>query len=110
MWSFNTTYDTKKQSKMFADFDDKLLEEMSKKEIAFHYHSFGVSVNDYLNLHSLLYFYKVISTDVTNDGKPFVTAIEAYDYPIFGLQYHPEYQMMQYLTEDTLNTQSNYET
>jgi anthranilate/para-aminobenzoate synthase component II len=35
-------------------------------------------------------FYNVLSTNADRKGKVFVSSIEAKQYPIYGVQYHPE--------------------
>jgi gamma-glutamyl hydrolase len=35
-------------------------------------------------------FWKLITTSFTSDGVEFVSTVEAYDYPYFMTQYHPE--------------------
>jgi gamma-glutamyl hydrolase len=35
-------------------------------------------------------FYNVLSTNVDRKGVPFVSSIEAYDYPFYATQFHPE--------------------
>jgi len=71
---------------------------MQNQAITFHYHTYGVSVNDYNKLPALNRFFKVISTDVTEKGEPFLTALEAHNYPIYALMYHPEYQLMEFIS------------
>ena len=52
----------------------------------------------------------MLSTDRTEKGIKFLTALESYDYPIYALMYHPEYQMLEYLSQTTLNTIDNKDT
>ena len=35
-------------------------------------------------------FYEVISYGTDDNGNVFINAIESKDYPIYGIQYHPE--------------------
>ncbi len=39
-------------------------------------------------------FYKEISYGTTPAGVKYVTAMEAHNYPIFSMIYHPEYRLM----------------
>jgi hypothetical protein len=64
---------------------------MADQEIAFHYHTYGVSTADYEASASLKSFFKVISSDHSVRGEKFPTALESYDHSIFALLYHPEY-------------------
>lgn len=34
--------------------------------------------------------FKPTSLSYSEDGRPFVASMEAYDYPFFGVQFHPE--------------------
>jgi hypothetical protein len=76
---------------MFAEFNEKLLTDMRNQAIVFHYHTYGIAVNDYNKLPALNRFFKVISTDVTAKGEPYLAALEAFNYPIYALMDHPEY-------------------
>lgn len=77
---------------------------MANSSIAFHYHTYGISVADYNALPEFNSFFKVISTDHTAEGQEFLTALEANDHPIYALMYHPEYQMLDFLTNERFNT------
>ena len=92
---------------MFSNFSNTLLETMHNQSLAFHYHTYGISAGDYQSIPSLRRFFKVISTDTTYDKEEFLTALEAYNYPIYALMYHPEYQWLDFLSTDTFNTIKN---
>ena len=83
---------------------------MADQAIAFHYHTYGISSADYEAIPSLKSFFKVLSTDRTEKGIKFLTAMESYEYPIYAIMYHPEYQMLEYLSQTTLNTIDNKDT
>jgi hypothetical protein len=67
-WSFNSTDDIKSNSRLFANFEDNLLQVMADTEHAFHYHTLGVSVSDFNSIAPLNQFFKVLSTDRTIEG------------------------------------------
>ena len=67
-------------------------------------------MSDYNKLPALNRFFKVISTDVTENGEPFLTALESINFPIYALMYHPEYQLMEFLSEKTFNVVNNPDT
>jgi len=52
----------------------------------------------------------VIASDHTIEGQHFLTGLEAYDHPIYALMFHPEYQMLDFLTREHWNTIKNKET
>ncbi len=62
---------------------------MDNNEITFHYHEYGVTLEDYYKT-PIKDFFKIISTDCYKNIT-YLTALEAYDYPIYTLMYHPEY-------------------
>ena len=57
---------------------------------------------DCLAIDSLKAFYKLISINQHAEGKRYVTGFEAYNYPIYSVIYHPEYQMMMNPSPTTL--------
>ena len=109
-WEWPTMDEVKKNSRLFAEFEPSLLLAMAEQEIAFHYHTFGVSVSDYEAIPSFNSFFKVIASDHTIEGQHFLTGLEAYDHPIYALMFHPEYQMLDFLTREHWNTIKNKET
>ncbi|KNC85056.1 hypothetical protein SARC_02749 [Sphaeroforma arctica JP610] len=54
----------------------------------FHYD--GITMENYAKNEHLNEFYRVVSTNHDLKGRPFVSTVEAYDYPFYGLQWHPE--------------------
>jgi hypothetical protein len=69
-----------------------------------------VSVNDFNKLPAFNKFFKVLSTDVTESGEHYLTGLEAFNYPFYALMYHPEYQLMEFLSDKTFNIVNNPET
>ena len=67
---------------------------MSKQQVAQHFHQWSVLEEDCKGIDSLNAFYKLISVNQHPEGKRYVTGFEAYNYPIYSVIYHPEYQMM----------------
>ena len=76
-------------SRLFSLFDHSLLDEMSAKAIQLHLHNYGVAVSDFYTtpLHEN---FRMLSYDVAN-GMQYVTSMEAYQYPIYAIMFHPEY-------------------
>ena len=67
-WEWASMDDVKRNSRLFADFEPSLLLAMAEQEIAFHYHTYGVSYADYQTISALNNFFKVIATDHTVQG------------------------------------------
>lgn len=83
---------------------------MANSQITFHYHTFGVSLADYNAIPSLNQFFKLISTDQTAEGETFLTALEANGFSIYALMYHPEYQLMNFVSDAEFNIVNNPDT
>ena len=109
-WQWNTTDEIQKYSRLFKDFAPSLLNHMKNEYITFHYHTFGVSMDDYEQVEPLNSLFRLISTDVAEDGREYITGLEARDHSIYATMYHPEYQLMDFLSEKTFNIVRNQET
>ncbi|XP_010788500.1 gamma-glutamyl hydrolase-like, partial [Notothenia coriiceps] len=78
-----------KDSRMFKDFPSELIEDLATEALTENYHKWSLAVLTHNSNEELNMFYKVLSTNT--DGKvEFVSTVEAYDYPIYGTQWHPE--------------------
>ncbi|XP_034416596.1 gamma-glutamyl hydrolase-like [Cyclopterus lumpus] len=78
-----------KGSRMFRGFPTQLMEDMASESLTGHSHKWGLKLSNHKKNKVLKNFFKVISTNT--DGRiEFVSTVEAYDYPIYGTQWHPE--------------------
>ncbi|XP_020778442.1 gamma-glutamyl hydrolase-like [Boleophthalmus pectinirostris] len=76
-------------SRMFKDFPAEVMQMLATEDLTENSHMWSVSVETYNTNDDLRKFYKVLSTNT--DGKiEFISTWEAYDYPIYGVQWHPE--------------------
>ena len=66
---------------------------MSKRDLVIHFHNWGILEEDFNNLEGLHRFYKEISYGTLDDGRKYLTAMEAHNYSIFSVIYHPEYRL-----------------
>lgn len=79
-----------KESRMFRGFPLELMKALGSEPLTENSHQWSLTVESFNSNAELSRFYKVLSTNV-DDGKiEFVSTIEAYDYPIYGTQWHPE--------------------
>nr|XP_056710887.1 gamma-glutamyl hydrolase [Euleptes europaea] len=84
----NFTKDAK-GSRMFARFPDDLLKEMASDPVAANFHFWSLSVKNFTNNEKLRSFYKILTTNVQGNVE-FVSTMEAYAFPVYGVQWHPE--------------------
>ncbi|BFZ02877.1 hypothetical protein BsWGS_05916 [Bradybaena similaris] len=78
------------KSRLFKDASNKLLDYLSSEAITQNNHQFSLLLRDYNNISALNSFYRLISTSIGPDQKEFVSTFEAFKYPIYGVQWHPE--------------------
>jgi gamma-glutamyl hydrolase len=77
-------------SRMLKDAGVELLTVLSTRNVTMNNHHYGVSPKDWKANANLANFYNVISTNTDRRGKTFVSTFEGKQYPIYGLQWHPE--------------------
>ncbi|KAG7523990.1 gamma-glutamyl hydrolase-like [Solea senegalensis] len=84
----NLTEDAK-GSRMFSGFPDELMKDLASEPLSQHAHKWSLVLSSYNSNEKLKTFYKILTT--STDGKvEFVSTLEAYDYPIYATQWHPE--------------------
>uniref|UniRef100_A0A3P8SBB3 folate gamma-glutamyl hydrolase n=1 Tax=Amphiprion percula TaxID=161767 RepID=A0A3P8SBB3_AMPPE len=81
----NFTNETK-DSRMFKGFPAELMKDLASEPLTENSHQWSLTYNTSEELQK---FYKVLSTN-TDGQTEFVSTVEAYDYPIYGTQWHPE--------------------
>lgn len=79
-----------KNSRMFGNLPDDVKNYLIKNNVTANFHSYGVTSETYNGNSKLKSFFKVLSTNVASNGKEFLSSVEAYKYPIYGIQWHPE--------------------
>ena len=82
---------------------------MESEALAYHLHQWSITMDTYNSREDFKSFYKVISTDTKNNVE-FANVIEARDYPIYGMIFHPEYQMVSFESEIKMNNLINDKT
>lgn len=76
-------------SRLFKSFPKDLLLALSEENITSNFHSWSLSLQNYTRNAKLKRFYRVLSTN--SDGrKDFISTMEAYRYPFYAVQWHPE--------------------
>ncbi|ERM98344.1 hypothetical protein AMTR_s00170p00050820, partial [Amborella trichopoda] len=75
---------------VFRRFSSELLKKVSTECLIMQSHRFGVSPETFESNHALSNFFKILTTCADKNGKVYVSTTQAYRYPIFGFQWHPE--------------------
>ncbi|XP_068860950.1 gamma-glutamyl hydrolase [Aphelocoma coerulescens] len=78
-----------KDSKMFRNFPDDVLHALATEPLTSNFHVWSLSLENFTNNEELRTFYRVLTTN-TDDEVEFISTMEAYKYPIYGMQWHPE--------------------
>lgn len=87
--TFNSTVAQPYQTKMFGNFTRKDLIILQNQNVNAHYHRLGISEDSFNNT-TLSKFLKITSYAKDMKGKMFINTYEGVNYPIFGVQFHPE--------------------
>lgn len=77
-------------SRMFINLPQQLKKALSSTNITYNHHENGVTMTKYLKNESIKNFFKVLSTNIDTKGETYISTTEAYDFPIYGTQWHPE--------------------
>ncbi|XP_072307419.1 gamma-glutamyl hydrolase-like, partial [Eucyclogobius newberryi] len=76
-------------SKMFRDFPPEMMHALATEPMTINAHKWSISMETYHENADLNRFYKVLSTN-TDGMVEFISTFEAFDYPFYGVQWHPE--------------------
>ncbi|XP_054446014.1 gamma-glutamyl hydrolase [Pteronotus mesoamericanus] len=77
------------QSRMFQNFPADLLQSLAKEPLTAHFHNWSLSVKNFTMNKKLKEFFSVLTTN-TADNIEFISTMEGYKYPVYGVQWHPE--------------------
>ncbi|XP_075272191.1 gamma-glutamyl hydrolase isoform X2 [Opisthocomus hoazin] len=78
-----------KNSRLFKNFPDDLLHAFATEPLTSNFHMWSLSMENFTKNEKLRNFYNVLTTN-TDDQVEFISTMEAYKYPIYGVQWHPE--------------------
>ena len=79
-----------KNSRLFRSFPAQLVTAIQTESLAFNSHDHGLLVSEYDSNSALNSFFRMLSFNEAPQGQIFVSTMEAYDYPFYGTQWHPE--------------------
>ncbi|KAK3728616.1 hypothetical protein QZH41_011701, partial [Actinostola sp. cb2023] len=83
-------YEGFKDSKMFGKAPENILKSVQDSSITMNNHKWGVTPENFQRNENLSAMYNIISTNKDRAGNIYVSTVEGQQYPIFGVQWHPE--------------------
>lgn len=97
-------------SRLFTFMEPSLVEALATENITMNSHGHGLLLSEYENNTDLNVFFNVLSTNVAPPkGAVFVSTMEAFSYPFYGTQWHPEKNNFEWsLSEDYTNVPHSY--
>ncbi|XP_012503370.1 PREDICTED: gamma-glutamyl hydrolase [Propithecus coquereli] len=76
-------------SRMFQNFPPDLLLSLAAEPLTANFHKWSLSMENFTMNENLKKFFNVLTTNT--DGKiEFISTMEGYKYPVYGVQWHPE--------------------
>lgn len=92
-----------KNSKLFVNLPDDISEYLQTENVTENYHHYGLSPETYNGNEELKTFYLPLTLNKDRKGKVFLSTMEAYKYPFYGTQWHPEKNVYQWSIKYALN-------
>lgn len=77
-------------SRLMQAFPPAVRQALRRHSITFNSHDHGLLVSEYLANGALNSFFDMLSYNQAPAGQFFVSTMEAFDYPFYGVQWHPE--------------------
>lgn len=78
------------KSKVYNSIDKDLLEYIENEEVLFFSHNYALDIERFYENKILRDFFFITSTVQNHEGKKYISSIEGKNFPIYGIQYHPE--------------------
>ncbi|KAG7524285.1 gamma-glutamyl hydrolase-like [Solea senegalensis] len=101
--------DDANDSRLFGGFPADLRGKLASEPLTVNTHKWSLALLTYDTNEELKKFYKVLSTN-TDGQVEFVSTMEAYDYPIYGTQWHPEKNAFEWRMDFIPHTRSAVKT
>jgi len=79
-----------RKSRLLKGAPDDLFKIISKEKVTWNHHSQGIRRQRYEHNKKLSNFFNILSVNIDEDGKEFISTVEAKKYPFYGVQWHPE--------------------
>lgn len=91
---------TAMDSRLLGEAPIEVVKVLSAANVTLNNHHYGIYPDHLASTPLLAGFFHVLSTNKDRQGVPFVSTIEAFDYPIFGTQWHPEKNAFEWQMEN----------
>eukprot|EP00118_Oscarella_pearsei_P025896 m.308990 g.308990 ORF g.308990 m.308990 type:complete len:312 (+) comp45233_c0_seq1:73-1008(+) len=90
-------------SRLFKNCPPEVIQILSEEPVTMNNHQEGVDPEVFSVTSALTSFFQVLSVNKDRKGKSFVSTFEAYHYPIYGTQWHPEKNPFEWTTSEGIN-------
>lgn len=94
-------------SRFFGSLPSNILYILGHYNVTQNFHHDGVTPVTFLENKNLHQFYNMLSTNHDSNGKEFVSTIEAFEWPVYGTQWHPERPQFEWTPQDNINHTSS---
>ncbi|GBM97117.1 Gamma-glutamyl hydrolase [Araneus ventricosus] len=89
-----------KDSKLFQDLETSLENKMKNQSVVIHYHQWCLTPQNF-SLSGLDKYFKVLALNRDARNMTFVSVVEAYKYPFYGVSFHPEKVLFEWILSKT---------
>ncbi|RUS83698.1 hypothetical protein EGW08_008546 [Elysia chlorotica] len=90
-------------SRIFENMPNNILNYLRWEPVTQNNHQYSILVKDFKAISELSNFYKILATNHGRDNLEFVSLMEAYHYPIYASQWHPEKNVFKWSTGKAVN-------
>jgi gamma-glutamyl hydrolase len=78
------------KSKMYGNLPDSFIDHIRERRSMFYNHRYGFNMSLLADNEILNEFFTITAKGADDNGKEFIAGLEAKEYPIYTVQYHPE--------------------
>lgn len=78
------------ESSLFSSAPKEVVDILTTQNVTMNNHHYGMYPSHFMNTPSLANMFNLLSTNKDRNGVEFVSTIEAFKFPIYGAQWHPE--------------------
>eukprot|EP01100_Stratorugosa_tubuloviscum_P008869 TRINITY_DN3707_c1_g2_i1.p1 TRINITY_DN3707_c1_g2~~TRINITY_DN3707_c1_g2_i1.p1 ORF type:complete len:317 (-),score=121.35 TRINITY_DN3707_c1_g2_i1:75-1025(-) len=90
-------------SNLFRQAPAKIMDILANEPITMNNHQSGLTPSTFNKMSSLNSFYDILSTNYDRNNIEFISTIEAKNYPIYGVQWHPEKNQFEWTPSEVID-------